>query len=196
MLINLYRFKSNIIFFALIFIFITTNVHSKNGHGDLKMNSNVLEHFIEYISGVGMDKIGYKKGTPHYFATNNEGTASYYYFCPLKYSNNCMDGDWIKVRRECSKRSKDLGGEKCAVFAKKRKIVWDSKNFTFPKNPDREYVINKLNELGFIDETPLAETFDKTNPDIVEKLSSLKKLYDAGALSKKDFEKAKKKILD
>lgn len=79
---------------------------------------------------------------------------------------------------------------------KKRKIVWDSKNFTFPKNPDREYVINKLNELGFIDETPLAETFDKTNPDIVEKLSSLKKLYDAGALSKKDFEKAKKKILD
>ena len=196
MLINLYRFKSNIIFFALIFIFITTNVHSKNGYGDLKMNSNVLEHFIEYISGVGMDKIGYKKGTPHYFATNNEGTASYYYFCPLKYSNNCMDGDWAKVRRECSKRSKDLGGEKCAVFAKKRKIVWDSKNFTFPKNPDREYVINKLNELGFIDETPLAETFDKTNPDIVEKLSSLKKLYDAGALSKKDFEKAKKKILD
>ena len=196
MLINLYRFKSNIIFFALIFIFITTNVHSKNGYGDLKMNSNVLEHFIEYISGVGMDKIGYKKGTPHYFATNNEGTASYYYFCPLKYSNNCMDGDWTKVRRECSKRSKDLGGEKCAVFAKKRKIVWDSKNFTFPKNPDREYVINKLNELGFIDETPLAETFDKTNPDIVEKLSSLKKLYDAGALSKKDFEKAKKKILD
>ena len=196
MLINLYRFKSNIILFALIFIFITTNVHSKNGYGDLKMNSNVLEHFIEYISGVGMDKIGYKKGTPHYFATNNEGTASYYYFCPLKYSNNCKDDDWIKVRRECSKRSKDLGGEKCAVFAKKRKIVWDSKNFTFPKNPDREYVINKLNELGFIDETPLAETFDKTNPDIVEKLSSLKKLYDAGALSKKDFEKAKKKILD
>jgi hypothetical protein len=196
MLINLYRFKSNIILFALIFIFITTNVHSKNGYGDLKMNSNVLEHFIEYISGVGMDKIGYKKGTPHYFAINNEGTASYYYFCPLKYSNNCKDDDWIKVRRECSKRSKDLGGEKCAVFAKKRKIVWDSKNFTFPKNPDREYVINKLNELGFIDETPLAETFDKTNPDIVEKLSSLKKLYDAGALSKKDFEKAKKKILD
>jgi len=196
MLINLYRFKSNIILFALIFIFITTNVHSKNGYGDLKMNSNVLENFIEYISGVGMDKIGYKKGTPHYFAINNEGTASYYYFCPLKYSNNCKDDDWIKVRRECSKRSKDLGGEKCAVFAKKRKIVWDSKNFTFPKNPDREYVINKLNELGFIDETPLAETFDKTNPDIVEKLSSLKKLYDAGALSKKDFEKAKKKILD
>ena len=196
MLINLYRFKSNIILFALIFIFITTNVHSKNGYGDLKMNSNVLENFIDYISGVGMDKIGYKKGTPHYFATNNEGTASYYYFCPLKYSNNCKVDDWIKVRRECSKRSKDLGGEKCAVFAKKRKIVWDSKNFTFPKNPDREYVINKLNELGFIDETPLAETFDKTNPDIVEKLSSLKKLYDAGALSKKDFEKAKKKILD
>ncbi|MDC3173714.1 hypothetical protein OA949_00505 [Candidatus Pelagibacter sp.] len=196
MLINLYRFKSNIILFALIFIFITTNVYSKNGYGDLKMNSNVLESFIDYITGVGMDKIGYKKGTPHFFATNNEGTASYYYFCPLKYLNNCMDNDWIKVRRECSKKSKDLGGEKCAVFAKKRKIVWDSKNFTFPKNPDREYIINKLNELGFIDETPLAETFDKTNPDIVEKLSSLKKLYEAGALSKKDFEKAKKKILD
>ena len=156
MLINLYRFKSNIILFALIFIFITTNVHSKNGYGDLKMNSNVLENFIDYISGVGMDKIGYKKGTPHYFAINNEGTASYYYFCPLKYSNNCKVDYWIKVRRECSKRSKDLGGEKFAVFAKKRKIVWDSKNFTFPKNPDREYVINKLNELGFIDETPLA----------------------------------------
>ena len=196
MLINFHKLKSQIFLLAIILIFNTTNVYSKNGFGDLKMNSNILENFIDYITGVGMDKIGYKKGTPHYFAINNEGTASYYYFCPLKYSNNCKDDDWIKVRRECSKRSKDLGGEKCAVFAKKRKIVWDSKNFTFPKNPDREYVINKLNELGFIDETPLAETFDKTNPDIVEKLSSLKKLYDAGALSKKDFEKAKKKILD
>ena len=31
---------------------------------------------------------------------------------------------------------------------------------------------------------------------MVEKLFRLKKLYDDGALSKKEFEKAKKKILD
>jgi hypothetical protein len=196
MLIRLNKSKSNIILFALIFIFITANSHSKNGYGDLKMNSEVSENFIDYITGVGMDKVGLRKGTPHYFAINNEGNASYYFFCPLKYSDNCDLSDWTKVRKECSKRSKDFGGKKCSIFANKRKIVWGSKNFTFPKNPDREYVINKLKDLGFINETSLAETFDKTNPDIVEKFYSLKKLYDAGALSKKDYEKAKKKILD
>ena len=196
MLGNIYKFLSNIILFAFVFIIISTNAHSKNGVGDVKMNSNVLENFIDYITGVGIDEIGYQKGTPHYFAVNNEGTMSHYFFCPLKYSDNCMDEDWIQVKRKCSKKSKEFGGKKCSIFARKRKIVWDSKNFIFPKNPDREYVINKLIELGFIDKTVLSETFDKLNPDIAEKISSLKKLYDAGALSKKDFEKAKKKILD
>ena len=204
-LINLYRFKSNIILFAFIFILITTNVHSKNGHGNLKMNSNVVEHFISYITGVGNDEWGYGKGTPHFFAINNEGTASFYYFCPSKYSGRCDPRGWIDAVRECKKYSKNRGGGKCFVFANKRKIVWDSKNFTFSKNPDREEVINKLTELGFIGETPLAKTFDKTNTnivddktntDMVEKLFRLKKLYDDGALSKKEFEKAKKKILD
>jgi hypothetical protein len=196
MLINFHKLKSQIFLLAIILIFNTTNVYSKNGFGDLKMNSNILENFIDYITGVGVDKVGLKKGTPSFFSVNSEGTSSYYYFCPLKYSNNCNPSSWMEVQTKCNKRSKKNGGGRCFIFANKRKIVWDSKNFTFPKNPDREYVINKLNELGFIDETPLAETFDKTNPDIVEKLSSLKKLYDAGALSKKDFEKAKKKILD
>ena len=102
-----------------------------------------------------MDKIGYRKGTPHYFATNNEGTASYYYFCPLKYSDNCMDNDWIKVRRECSKKSKDLGGEKCAVFAKKRKIVWKNggpKLTIKRKDLKSPYVLaKKIQDAGFYD---------------------------------------------
>ena len=58
----------------------SVGVELKNGYGDLKMNSEVLEHFIDYITGVGIDKVGLRKGTPHYFAINNEGNASYYFF--------------------------------------------------------------------------------------------------------------------
>ena len=80
MLINLHKLKSNIFLIILIFILSTTSVYSKNGRGELKMNSKVLENFIDYITGVGMDKVGLRKGTPHYFAINNEGNASYYFF--------------------------------------------------------------------------------------------------------------------
>jgi hypothetical protein len=199
MLNNLLKIRSNIFLIILIFILSTTSVYSKNGRGDLKMNSKVLEHFIKYITGVGMDKIGYKKGTPQYFATNNEGTVSYYYFCPLKYSNNCKDDDWIKVRRECSKRSKDFGGKKCSIFANKRKIVWNSINYKFAKKPSREEVIKALKEYGFIDELTAemenVETFDKTNPDLIKKIKGLQKLLDQGAITQADFDKAKKKLL-
>ena len=199
MLNNLLKIRSNIFLIILIFILSTTSVYSKNGRGELKMNSKVLENFIDYITGVGMDKVGYKKGTPHYFAINNEGNASYYFFCPLKYSNDCDSSDWAKVRRECSKRSKDFGSKKCSIFANKRKIVWNSINYKFPKKPTREEVIKALKEYGFIDELTAemenVETFDKTNPDLIEKIKGLQKLLDQGAITQADFNKAKKKLL-
>ena len=199
MLINIYRFLSNIIIFAFILIIISTNAHSKNGYGDLKMNSKVLENFIDYITGVGMDKVRLRKGTPHYFAINNEGDSSYYYFCPLKYSDNCNISDWVEVKKKCSKRSKDFGGKECSIFANKRKIVWNSLNYKFPKKPSREEVIKTLKKFGFIDEFTSemdnVETFDTSNPDLIEKIKGLKKLLDQGAISKADFEKAKKRLL-
>jgi hypothetical protein len=198
MLNNLLKIRSNIFLTILIFILSTTSVYSKNGRGDLKMNLNVLENFIDYITGVGIDKVSLRKGTPLYFAINNEGNASYYTFCPLKYSDNCND-ERSKVRRECSKRSKDLSGTKCAIFAKKRKIVWNSINYKFPKKPSREEVIRTLKEYGFIDELTAemknVETFDKTNPDLIEKIKGLQKLLDQGAITQADFDKAKKKLL-
>ena len=164
------------------------------------MNSQVLENFIDYITGVGIDKVGFRKGTPHFFAINNEGNASYYFFCPLKYSNNCDPSDWTKVRNECSKRSKDFGGKKCSIFANKRKIVWNSINYRFPKKPSREEVIKSLKELGFINELTAelekVETFDKSNPDLKEKIKGLAKLLDQGAITHDDYLKAVEKLLD
>ena len=54
----------------------------------------------------------------------------------------------------------------------------------------------KLTELGFMSGSDSASTFDSSDPDVVKKLKALKKLYDDGALTKEDFEKAKKKVLN
>ena len=78
------------------------------------------------------------------------------------------------------------------------------KNFTFSKNLDREEIIDKLTDLGFINETSSAKTFDKANTnivddkinvDMVEKLSKLKNYMMMAHYQKKSLKK-RKKILD
>ena len=48
---------------------------------------------------------------------------------------------------------------------------------------------------NFLTEDINTPTFDTDNPDLVEKLKGLKKLYEDGALTKADFENAKKSVL-
>ena len=70
-------------------------------------------------------------------------------------------------------------------------------------------MLAKLTELGFYGDTPISEKngkkekeLNKTENEVnktenlVSQLNSLKDLYESGALTKEEFDKAKKKILD
>ena len=80
------------------------------------------------------------------------------------------------------------------------KIVWN--NFTnqnyikVPRKITEEDLHKLLYTNKFLTEDYDVPVYDTNNPDIIEKIKGLKKLYDQGALTKDDFEKAKKKLLD
>jgi predicted Zn-dependent peptidase len=59
-------------------------------------------------------------------------------------------------------------------------------------------IIAKLTELGFTSSSASTskKTTKKQSSDITAQLKSLKKLLDDGVLSKDEFEKAKKKLLN
>ena len=126
--------------------------HSSSGSGPLKLIKIDYENFLSYMRGDGNSKgeVGRKKGTPWYFAVNQEGTYSYYVYCPVKYGGNCVTDHGLVIR-ECTKRSKAKGYGRCYLFAKQRKIVWDGKNIRLPRKFDQTYIENVFKENGWLD---------------------------------------------
>ena len=63
-----------------------------------------------------------------------------------------------------------------------------------------EEIRYELEKLGFIETNGSTSTNEpkitKKSPDIAEQLSQIKKLYDDGVLTKEEYEKAKKKIIN
>ena len=81
---------------------------------------------------------------------------------------------------------------KDAMFLQKnRKIVWNSVNYTIEKNMNRDDVKNKLIELGFFKGKII-----NSQSNIADQLKNLKYLYDNKVLSKEEYEKAKKKLIN
>ena len=121
---------------------------------------------------------------------------------------------WNNIRLlqigDCKKKS----GQECYLFANGYKIVWDNgsnkkKRRLKKKDIRAGKTIPLLTELGFFDNntsssTSTSKEIEKketkkesvTDKNIVKKLKELKELLDSGALSKEEFEKAKKKLLN
>ena len=187
-----------------IFIFILFNSNSyagsKWGKGELKLDDFVVEKFIEYIKG------GHTQ-TPYLFAVSKDGWGYNYYYC--RSGMNCQGGD-EQILEECSRYSKDV---ECFLFARKRTIKW--KNGINPgkgkaskissKLSDSE-IRAKLTELGFLGSSSKSSSSTNTTTsetkkiekksNLTKELKELKELFDAGVLTKEEFEKAKKKILN
>ena len=112
--------------------------------------------------------------------------------------------------QSCKKKSR----QECYILANGYKIKWDNGTSVKSRILKRKDIkvgktIAKLTELGFYDGGTLAEpkkksnnvkknNFDKDNidGDIVSKLKDLKNLFDSGALTKEEYSKAKKKLLN
>ena len=217
-------------FFTYIFLIVfTLNNHTdalaKWGKGDLKMDAETVEHFLEYIYGGGSEKLKLskdKRSDPLVFTVAEDGKMSHYYFCP--YARGCKDDTEIQFKSEtkCMQRSK---GSTCFTFAIGKRIVWKNGNKKIKikkKDMKSPYIIaKKLQDAGFfdgdinnlsginmktgrIDKTLKITGEDKSKinentnveSNVVKELTNLKLLLDSGSITKDEFEIAKKKILD
>ncbi len=224
----LFMFMKKFLVYIILIIF-TLNNHTvalaKWGKGELKMDVETVEHFLEYIYGGGSEKLKLskdKRSDPLVFTVAEDGKMSHYFFCP--YAQGCIDDKSIQFKSEtkCMKRS---NGSTCFTFAIGKRIVWKNGNKKMKikkKDMKSPYIIaKKLKEAGFfdgdidnlsginmktgrIDDTIkiTGEIKSKIAADtnsesnIVKELTNLKLLLDSGSITNEEFEIAKKKILD
>ena len=183
--------------------FLSVNAQaSLNGQGELKLSDYVVSALIHYLNpdATHNESEGHaSKGNPMYFAVSISGNEQGYTYCPR--GQSCRRNP-SRVAQYCSKRA----GEKCFIFASGRKIVWDGINYRFKRKSTELEIRSKLEEWGFTGDNQSSNKIEKkktvttttTNDsvDIVTKLEGLKKMLESGLITKEEFEKAKKKLLN
>ena len=119
---------------------------------------------------------------------------------------------WKNKKYE-KKRCKKKSGQECFEFANGYKIVWQNGINKKRRLKKKEIMAGKtlqiLQELGFYDGGSTKtkkikknkvekkkEPKKKKSDDIVQQLKDLNELYESGVLTKEEFEKAKKKLLN
>ena len=208
----------------LAFIFLTQPSYAKWGKGDLKLDKETMEHVMRYMYGAGNEKYSgdaERKQDPWIMVISEDGTWSHYTYCPAEYNNECIPPNQARNILTCEKNS---NGSPCFVFAIKRRVVWKnggSKVKIKRKDLKSPYVVaKKIQDGGFYDgdisklrgidvntgqendeisvtgEKKDAITKENNEKDLVQELETLTKLFEGGALTKEEFEEAKKKLLE
>ena len=183
-----------------------------SGKGEVKMTPGAVNHFIDYIQGKSnfKKKVGDTKPKPDMFILSSDGDWTAAWFCP--YMGGCVDSLSKKTIKECERKT----GTNCGVFASRRTLYWingintKKKKARFNSKMSGSEIRAKLTELGFIGDSTSTTTTTtpkitkkkkgekklKSNDDIVKKLKDLNDLYKSGVLTKEEFAKAKKKLLN
>ena len=189
------------------------SIYGKKGKGPLKITTRTANTLEYYFSGGTRGAYKQKQDRawkPFFIVISVDGKEFSYFVMPDSYSGSFAPGNYVgQALQECKK----LSGKECFVFADKYKIIWDNGSDKKKRRLKRKDIkagktLQILQELGFYDggitqtkkiEKKLKkkkESKKKTNDDIVQKIKDLKELYDSGALTKEEFEKAKKKLLN
>ena len=186
-------------FFLLITLFFITPSYSEVGSGELKLSDRTIDNFINYISGKTSQTGKSSFNKPLVFWVTEDGTDVSWWYCP---EGNCRAGNAGKERRHCKRRT----GKDCYVFARNRLIVWKNgtntgklSKSTIKVKWSRTEVIAKLASLGFIEEEkkPVLKKKPKNKGSSqLDKLESLKKLFDDGLITPEEFLSKKKIILN
>jgi hypothetical protein len=199
----------------LLLFFSFKSFAATDGKGQIQLSENVVINFIKYIVGdIGTQKSLLKQ--PGTFWITIDGNNSFWWYNPWG-----SDG----VNNSSAERAKCEAyyGESCSRFARGRYVRWDNginpkgKKAKFSSKMSESEVRAKLTKLGFYNNDSLETTITpkitkkketkkvekkitkkitKSDADIVSKLKDLKDLLDSGVLSKEEFEKAKKKLLN
>ena len=188
----------------------------KLGKGPLKITKNTADVLEYFFSGgkkgfyAEKQKYNWKPGV---IAISEDG--AYYSFIrhPLTVTNVDKKNYVGTVISDCQKKS----AQECFLFANAYRIVWNNGSDKRKRRLKRKDIkagktIALLIELSFFDGSTSSSTNtlkdtkkkpkivkknDSINDkDIVKKLKDLKELLDSGVLTKEEFEKAKKKLLN
>ena len=116
------------------------------------------------------------------------------------------------VQGACRRNAKKGGSsERCYIFAKAYKIVWNSANYKIPRDATPADIEKILRELGFYGQQASKKiqkkiekkeskikkkSKKKMSDDVVQQIKELKQLYDDGVLTQEEFTKAKNKLLN
>ena len=170
-----------------------------SGFGEVKLSDRAVSNFIQYIKCDYKDNNGkkLKNCKPALWILSKNGNWNWATICG---HNECWQNEKKLISR-CESES----GDKCGVFAKRRTIYWDN-GINTKKNKARfsskmsvSAIKEELASLGFTGtkkiktETKKKKSEDK---DIIAKLKDLKKLLDDEILTKEEFAKEKKKLLN
>jgi hypothetical protein len=193
-----------------LFAGITTGY--KLGKGPLKITKNTADILEYYFSGGKKGFYAEKQKAPWrpgLIAVSVDGAHSSFFRHPISVSEIDSKHYGGIAIGQCQKKS----GQECFLFANSYKIVWDNgSNKKKRRLKSKDIRLGKtlalLTELGFYDKAISSTTKVKPeiskkeddknskDDDIVKKLKDLKELLDSGAITKVEFDKAKKKLLN
>ena len=170
------------------------------GSGNITLSNSVVNGYLNYLSlnsKHNKSKGASARGTGTSFAVSVSGSEYGYSYCPR--GQDCRGGPFVAID-SCKKRT----SEKCYTFSRKRKIVWNGLNINLSKTLLDSEIRAKLTELGFLGDNTSSTTTttskitkkkNENKGNTVEQLEALAKLFKAGALTKKEYDKAKEKVL-
>tara|TARA_B100001939_G_C16878282_1_gene589684 strand:- start:477 stop:1106 length:630 start_codon:yes stop_codon:yes gene_type:complete len=202
---------------TVLFIFFSSNLNAgvktgyKFGKGPLKLSKHVANELEYYFSGGKKGAYAQKQKTawkPGLIAISIDGNTSYFFRHPLHVTEIDKKNYAGIAISNCKKKS----GKECFLFANAYRIVWDNGTDKKKRKLKRKDIkagktIALLTQLDFYDPITLNVKTDNKNEDkqinktakdenIVEKLKDLKELLDSGAITEKEFVKAKNKLLN
>ncbi len=162
------------------------------GEGELQLSDNAARWFVQFVKGKG------RKSPADFYVTIDGANATYWY-CS---EGRCRPGNASEDIKVCERQF----NKKCKKFAFRRTVKWRNdinpargKASTFNSKWSDQEILAKLTELGFYKNNLNSKKIKKKtkkSTDIASEIKELKKLFEEGVLSKEEFEKAKKKILN
>ena len=168
------------------------------GKGDLKVSKDMADLLEYYFSRGRLGRYGKKQKqnfVPYFFIISPDGKHYEWFF-----NTHGGDVDNVNYAGWALSRCKKESGQECFVFADGYKIVWQNginkKRRLSQKEIKAGKTLEILQELGFYGESKITKKTTTTSSDIADQLREIKTLYDEGVLTKEEFEKAKKKILN
>ena len=181
------------LFVITFFLFSNTSkAGSPWGEGELQLSDNAANWFVQFVKGKG-------RKSPADFYVTIDGASATYWYCS---EGRCVPGVPSEDIKVCERQF----NKKCKKFAFRRTVKWRNginpargKASTFNSKWSEKEILAKLTELGFYKNDLNSKKNKKkteTSADITSELKELKKLFDEGILTKEEFEKAKKKILN